>query len=49
VLNQDILALADAGHADDIRNTDVLETWFMGKEVFKNDGRNPSGQRGLTK
>jgi predicted amidohydrolase YtcJ len=49
VLNQDILQLADAGHADDIRNTDVLETWFMGKEVYVNKGRNSNAQRGLTK
>jgi predicted amidohydrolase YtcJ len=49
VLSQDILQLADAGHADDIRNTDVLETWFMGKEVYVNKGRNPNAQRGLTK
>jgi hypothetical protein len=26
-------AAASLGHADDIRNTDVLETWFIGKEV----------------
>lgn len=49
VLNQDILQMADAGHADDIRNTDVLETWFMGKEVYVNKGRKSNGQRGLTK
>ncbi len=35
VLNQDILALADAGKADDIVNTKVLETYFMGKEVYR--------------
>lgn len=49
VLNQDILQLADSGRADDIRNTDVLETWFMGKEVYVNTGRNSNAQRGLTK
>ena len=26
-------AAASLGHADDIRNTDVLDTWFMGKEA----------------
>lgn len=49
VLNQDILQLADAGRADDVRNTDVLETWFMGKEVYVNKARNSNAQRGLTK
>ena len=49
VLNQDILQLADAGRADDIRNTDVLETWFMGNEVYVNEGGNSNAQRGLTK
>ncbi len=49
VLNQDILKLADEGHADDIRNTDVLETWFMGKAVYVSKDRNPNAKRGLTK
>ncbi len=35
VLDRDILALGDSGHAADIANTKVLETWFMGKPVFK--------------
>jgi predicted amidohydrolase YtcJ len=34
VLNQDILDLADARKPDQIRNTKVLETWFMGREVY---------------
>jgi predicted amidohydrolase YtcJ len=34
VLNQDILALADTGRADQIRETKVLQTWFMGKKVY---------------
>ncbi|HEX3845941.1 MAG TPA: amidohydrolase family protein [Steroidobacteraceae bacterium] len=34
VLDRDILALADAGHAEDIGKTRVLETWFEGKEVY---------------
>ncbi len=48
VLDQDILKLADEGHADDIRNTAVLETWFMGKSVYVGKGRNLNAQRGLT-
>jgi predicted amidohydrolase YtcJ len=35
VLDQDILALADADKADDIARTKVLETWFMGKLVYR--------------
>jgi hypothetical protein len=35
VVDRDILALADAGKADDIRGTQVLETWFKGKSVFE--------------
>jgi len=34
VVDQDILQLADSGHADDIARTKVLETWFQGKEVY---------------
>jgi predicted amidohydrolase YtcJ len=34
VLDQDILGLADKGKADQIRNTKVLETWFMGQKVY---------------
>jgi len=35
VLDQDILALAERGHADDIAKTRVLQTWFQGKQVYK--------------
>jgi predicted amidohydrolase YtcJ len=35
VVDQDILALADQGKADDIARTHVLETWFMGRKVFE--------------
>jgi predicted amidohydrolase YtcJ len=35
VLDQDILALADGGKADDIAKTRVLATYFMGKEVYR--------------
>ena len=35
VLDQDILALADGGKADDIAKARVLETYFMGKEVYR--------------
>lgn len=34
VLDQDILALADAGHPDQIGATKVLQTWFRGREVY---------------
>jgi predicted amidohydrolase YtcJ len=34
VVDQDILQLADSGHADDIARTHVLNTWFQGKEVY---------------
>jgi predicted amidohydrolase YtcJ len=35
VVDQDILALADRGKADDIAKTHVLETWFMGRRVYQ--------------
>ena len=35
LLDQDILALADGGHADQISKTRVLETWFRGQSVYK--------------
>jgi predicted amidohydrolase YtcJ len=38
VLDQDILDLAEARKADQIRNTKVLETWFMGRKVYAADG-----------
>jgi hypothetical protein len=34
VVDRDILALGDGGHADDIAKTRVLETWFLGKAVY---------------
>lgn len=34
VLDRDILALADRGHAEKIRATRVLQTWFMGRQVY---------------
>jgi len=46
VLNQDILKLADEGHAEDIRNTGLLETWFMGKRVYVSNVRKPNAKRG---
>jgi predicted amidohydrolase YtcJ len=39
VLDQDILALADGGKADDIARTKVLATYFMGKEVYPQAAR----------
>jgi predicted amidohydrolase YtcJ len=35
VIDQDILTLAERGHADDIAKTRVLQTWFQGKQVYK--------------
>jgi predicted amidohydrolase YtcJ len=37
ILDRDILALADGGHADDIAKTRVLETWFRGRRVYRAD------------
>lgn len=34
ILDQDILTIAKQGHADKIGDTKVLETWFMGKQVY---------------
>lgn len=34
VLDRDILALADQGHPESIADTQVLETWFRGKQVY---------------
>ena len=38
IVDQDILALADAGKPDEIADTKVLATWFMGKEVYRQAG-----------
>jgi predicted amidohydrolase YtcJ len=35
VVDQDILALADAGHADTVARTRVLSTYFKGAEVYR--------------
>jgi predicted amidohydrolase YtcJ len=35
VLDRDILALGEGGHAADIMGTKVLETWFQGKRVYR--------------
>ena len=34
LLDQDILALADAGRAGEIGKTRVLETWFKGRQIY---------------
>jgi predicted amidohydrolase YtcJ len=34
VLDRDILALADAGHPEEVADTHVLGTWFRGKKVY---------------
>ena len=35
VVDRDILALADSGHAQDVADTRVLATWFQGKKVYQ--------------
>jgi predicted amidohydrolase YtcJ len=35
VLDRDILKLAEGGQGLDIAHTKVLETWFKGKNVYK--------------
>jgi predicted amidohydrolase YtcJ len=39
VVDRDILKLADAGRAQRILDSRVLETWFGGKPVYLRDGR----------
>ncbi len=39
VLDRDILALADTGHAAEVADTRVLETWFRGQRVFQRTAR----------
>jgi len=34
VLDRDILALADSGHAAEVADTKVLATWFRGNKVY---------------
>jgi len=37
LLDRDIVALADENRADDIAKTQVLETWFRGRAVYRKD------------
>jgi len=39
VVNQNILALGDAGHPEKIGDTKVFETWFMGTRVYAAQGQ----------
>ena len=39
VIDRDILQLAASGHADDITRTQVLTTWFQGREVYVRPSR----------
>ena len=39
VVDRDILKLADEDRADEIRDTHVLETWFMGRRVYAKRGQ----------
>jgi hypothetical protein len=41
VLDRDILALADTGHAQQVGGTRVLETWFRGERVYVRAGKGP--------
>jgi predicted amidohydrolase YtcJ len=46
VLDRDILKLAEAGRRQDIAPTQVLETWFKGKAVYKRpENRNRGSSR----
>jgi predicted amidohydrolase YtcJ len=46
VLDRDILKLAEAGEGPDIAQTRVLETWFRGKNVYKQpENQNDSSSR----
>ena len=38
VVDQDVLALADAGKAEEIIKTKVLETYFRGEQVYRREG-----------
>lgn len=49
VVDQDILALGDNGRAEDIRNTNVVETWFMGRRIYPAHDRKTDAKRGQTK
>ena len=46
VLDRDILALADSGHAADVADTKVLATWFRGKQVYARPAQPAAGNRG---
>ncbi len=35
LLDRDIIALADGGHADEVAQTRVLATWFQGRRVYQ--------------
>lgn len=35
LLDRDILALADTGHAEEVADTRVLQTWFRGQRVYR--------------
>jgi predicted amidohydrolase YtcJ len=39
VVNQDIFRLAEEGRASEIASTKVLETWFMGRNVYSTSDR----------
>ncbi|MBV9724638.1 MAG: amidohydrolase family protein [Gammaproteobacteria bacterium] len=45
VLDRDILALADSGHAAEVGDTKVLATWFRGHKVYSRPAQPDSGKR----
>jgi predicted amidohydrolase YtcJ len=46
VLDRDILALADSGHAAEVAETKVLATWFRGNKVYSRPAQPEAGKRG---
>ena len=46
VVDRDILALADSGHAAEVADTKVLATWFRGKQVYARPAPPAAGNRG---
>jgi predicted amidohydrolase YtcJ len=46
VLDRDILALADSGHAAEVADTKVLATWFRGNKTYSRPAQPEAGKRG---
>jgi predicted amidohydrolase YtcJ len=41
VMDRDVLRMADQGNADEVADTQVLETWFQGKIVYVRAANEP--------